>query len=152
MRESESGGRNLIERAIAWVEEREATIAQYGRPLDELEVVDARAVGVKSPDLVRVLEVDAIELPTNAELRGLAEASGAFSDATFGMTFGHGICMIRGRTNRRRLSHELRHVYQYEEAGSVAQFIPVYLSQVLSVGYVNSPLEVDARAHEIRSE
>jgi len=28
-----------------------------------------------------------------------------------------------------RSSHEVRHVYQYEQAGSIARFLPVYLRQ-----------------------
>jgi len=40
-------------------------------------------------------------------------------------------------------------VYQYEQHGSIAAFLPVYLSQVLEVGYQDAPLERDARAHEL---
>jgi hypothetical protein len=49
----------------------------------------------------------------------------------------------------RLLSHECRHVHQYEAHGSIAAFLPVYLEQIATVGYRNSPLEQDARAHEV---
>ena len=48
----------------------------------------------------------------------------------------------------RELSHEFRHVYQYEAAGSIAAFLPVYLQQIVAFGYANAPFEADARAHE----
>lgn len=49
------------------------------------------------------------------------------------------------------VSHELRHVHQYEQHGSIAAFLRVYLRQIVEVGYANAPLEADARAHEIDS-
>jgi hypothetical protein len=49
------------------------------------------------------------------------------------------------------LAHECRHVAQYEMAGSVAAFLTVYLHQLVTVGYDNSPFEIDARAHEVHA-
>jgi hypothetical protein len=68
-----------------------------------------------------------------------------------GLTLGHSIFIVRGHKDRRLLSHELRHVHQYEHHGSIAAFLPVYLQQIVEVGYANAPLEADARAHEIRN-
>jgi hypothetical protein len=48
----------------------------------------------------------------------------------------------------RLVSHELRHVHQYETAGSIAAFLGVYLAQIATVGYDNAPLEPDAIRHE----
>jgi hypothetical protein len=45
------------------------------------------------------------------------------------------------------LSHECRHVYQYEAAGSIAAFLPVYLQQIATVGYESAPFD-RTRAHE----
>jgi hypothetical protein len=64
------------------------------------------------------------------------------------VTFGHGIYVVSGQVTPRLLSHECRHVHQYEAAGSIAAFLPVYLEQILRVGYGASPLEVDARNWE----
>lgn len=52
------------------------------------------------------------------------------------------------RESVRLVTHELRHVHQYETAGSIAAFLPVYLQQILDYGYAHAPLEMDARAHE----
>jgi hypothetical protein len=46
------------------------------------------------------------------------------------------------------LSHECRHAYQYETYGSIAAFLPVYLDQIASVGYLDAPFEQDARTNE----
>jgi hypothetical protein len=65
-----------------------------------------------------------------------------------GLTLGHSIFICRGHQTRRLLSHELRHVHQYEANGSIAEFLPMYLQQIAEVGYANAPFEIDARAHE----
>jgi hypothetical protein len=53
-----------------------------------------------------------------------------------------------GHVDPRLLRHEFRHVHQYEMAGSIIAFLPVYLGQIVQFGYRDAPLEVDARAHE----
>lgn len=66
-----------------------------------------------------------------------------------GLTLGYSILICRGHKTRRLLSHELRHVFQYEQHGSIAAFLPVYLMQIATVGYQSAPFEQDARAHEL---
>jgi hypothetical protein len=68
-----------------------------------------------------------------------------------GLTLGYAIYVCRGKESLRLFSHECRHVYQYEQAGSIEAFLPIYLRQVAMFGYANAPYEVDARAHELRS-
>ncbi len=65
-----------------------------------------------------------------------------------GMTFGYGVYVCHGYVTFSLLSHEFRHVQQYEQAGSIAAYLPAYLEQVVTVGYDNAPFEIDARAHE----
>jgi hypothetical protein len=65
-----------------------------------------------------------------------------------GLTLGCGIYIVAGHVTPRLLSHECWHVYQYEVAGSIAAFLPVYLKQIMKYGYENAPYEVDARRHE----
>jgi hypothetical protein len=66
-----------------------------------------------------------------------------------GVTFGYGIYICDGQVSNRLISHECRHVYQYEAAGSIAAFLPIYLHQIATVGYDDAPYEIDAREHEI---
>jgi hypothetical protein len=66
-----------------------------------------------------------------------------------GLTLGYAVLVCPGYgRDVRLLSHEFRHVYQYEQAGSIAAFLPVYLQQIVTVGYQNAAYERDARAHE----
>jgi hypothetical protein len=41
-------------------------------------------------------------------------------------------------------------VHQYEQHGLIAGFLPIYLKQVIEVGYRDAPFERDAREHELR--
>lgn len=56
--------------------------------------------------------------------------------------------MVDGKACPRLLSHEYRHVHQYEAAGSIAAFLRRYLQQIAEVGYERAPYEIDARQWE----
>jgi hypothetical protein len=138
----------LLPKAIAWAEARSGEIARFGVPLTRLELRLAHLVGVQEPERVRILEVSEVPLPEDPELRQAAEAMGLLGPHTIGLTLGHGIYIVAGYSSNRLISHECRHVYQYEVAGSIGNYLPVYLNQIASVGYEAAPLEADARAHE----
>lgn len=140
----------LIPKAIEWAEAQCAFIAQTGDPLNGAMLAVARSVGVQHPELIRVAEVPSLPPPEDLELKQAAFIAGLFGAGMGGMTFGYGIFVCHSHANVQLLSHEFRHVQQYEQAGSIATFLPAYLQQVVTVGYNNAPLEVDARAHEIR--
>ncbi len=93
-------------------------------------------------------EVTRIPLPDDPELRDAAFRAGMLGPGTIGLTLGYGIYIVKDHRSNRLVSHECRHVYQYEVAGSIAAFLPQYLEQVLSVGYAAAPFEIDAREHE----
>lgn len=138
----------LVPKAIAWAESQSALIAQVGQPLNEGLLTVARSVGVRRPELVRVAEVPGLPLPEDPELLQAALATELLGPKIIGMTFGYGIYICRGRGSIKLLSHEFRHTYQYEQAGSIAAFLPAYLDQIATFGYRNAPFEVDARAQE----
>ena len=75
--------------------------------------------------------------------------TGLLGPEMIGVTFGYGVYICDGHISNRLISHECRHVYQYEVAGSIGAFLQVYLQQIATVGYHDAPLEVDARQHEI---
>jgi hypothetical protein len=108
----------------------------------------ARNVGVVHPELIRVALVDVLPMPQDPMLRAAAVQKGLFGPDTAGVTLGYSVFLRRGRDTWSLLSHEFRHVFQYEQAGSIAAFLPIYLQQILQFGYANAPLELDARAHE----
>jgi hypothetical protein len=139
----------LLLEAIAWAEAAAAHGAGSGRPLDDHEMQVARGVGVTHSERVRLAVVDALPIPDDPALRAAALDSGLLGQGAIGLTLGHSVFIRHGHLTRRVLSHELRHVYQYERAGSIAGFLPGYLQQILEYGYAASPLERDARRHEV---
>lgn len=139
---------HLLPGAIAWAEEQAQLAASSGRTLSDRERAIARDAGVAQPDRVRVVVVDALPLPDEPTLRAAAVQTGLLGPGMVGLTLGHSIIICKGHETPRLLSHELRHVHQYEQAGSISAFLPGYLQQVVQFGYANAPFEQDARAHE----
>ena len=138
----------LVPKAIAWAEAQSLSILELGQPLNEVMLSVARSVGVTRAELIRVAEVPSLPLPEDPELKQAALGAGLLGPGMVGITLGYGVYVCHGHVNVRLLSHEFRHVHQYEKAGSIALFLPVYLQQIVTVGYDNAPFEVDARAHE----
>lgn len=140
----------LLPAAIAWAEQHASEIVMSGRPLSELEVAVAREVGVSCPEKVRIKFVERLPLPNEPRLRQVALDAGLLGPTMVGLTLGYGIYLCNGHNSSCLLSHECRHVYQYEQAGSIAAYIPKYLREIVEYGYTNASYEKDAREHEIR--
>ena len=138
----------FLPRAIAWAEAKSDEVLKEGKPLSIEGLALARAVGVARPELIRVSLVESLPLPEDPELREAALQSGLLGPNMVGISFGHAIYICNGHATNRLLSHECRHVYQYETAGSIAAFLPLYLDQIITYGYEQAPLEIDARNHE----
>ena len=138
----------ILPKAIEWAEAQSSFVCETGQPLNEKLLAVARRVGVVQPERIRIAEVDHLPLPEDLELRNAAFATGLFSSNTVGLTLGHGVYVCHGHHNIRLLSHEFRHVYQYEQAGSIAEFLSIYLQQLVTVGYDHATYELDAQAHE----
>ena len=138
----------LLTEAIAWAEKQSEIILKSGEELSDVETDMAKKVGVTHPEIVRIYEVPTLPLPEDLQLRQAALAVGMFSPTMTGLTLGYGIYLVQGHRNNRLVSHELRHVAQYEEAGSIPEFLSEYLRQLMSVGYTQAQLEIDAREHE----
>jgi hypothetical protein len=90
--------------------------------------------------------------PDHPVLRQVANQLNFLGPDTIGLTLGYGVYLRKGYVDDRLLSHEFRHVRQYEIAGSIAAFIDEYIRQIFQYGYLNSPYEVDARAYEITDQ
>jgi len=138
----------LLPKATAWAEMQSQDIAQTGQGLDATNLALARSVGVRSPERIRVKIVPAIPMPTDADLQQAAVQTGLLGQGNVGLTLGYGIFIAAGNFTTRLLSHECRHVQQYESKGSIAAFLPDYLQQIVTVGYDDAPSEKDARAWE----
>lgn len=132
--------------ADEWAEEQQARILETGEPLDEKWTEIAKFVGVCEPWKVRILVVPAIPKPENPELLAASEAVDFLGPDTVGLTLFHGIYLVEAFGLDVGLrAHELRHVFQYEQAGSIPRFLDVYLPQLLMSEKGMAPLEVDAR-------
>lgn len=139
----------LIPKAIDWAQARAAEIIATGVPLSEDVQALARRVGVTDPASIRLTFVDRLPLPDDPMLREAAIQTGLLGPNMIGLTLGQGIYICNGHYSARLLSHECRHVQQYEQAGSIAAYLPRYLQQIVEYGYQDAPYEVDAREHEI---
>lgn len=139
----------LIPKAIAWAEAQSENAVRSGRPLDETFAFIAKSVGVAHPEQIRILDVARLPMPDDPQLHQAALATGLLGPGMVGLTLGYAVLVCPGFCRDvRLLSHEFRHVHQYEQAGSIAAFLPAYLQQIVSVGYHDAPFERDARAHE----
>lgn len=139
----------LLPKAISWAERQEQRVLAEGTALSTHDRELARSVGVQKPERIRVAVVDALPLPDDPELQAVALQAGLLGPGMIGLTLGYAVFACRGHdASPRLLSHEFRHVHQYETFGSIKQFLPVYLGQIAQFGYDDAPLEEDARANE----
>ena len=89
------------------------------------------------------------ELPDEPVLRAAAQGVGLSQSWAAGLTLGHAVIVRRGfEREARLLSHEFRHVAQYESMGGIGPFLVSHLKSLVEHGYEDSPFERDARAHE----
>ena len=93
-----------------------------------------------------MLEVKSVPLRAPRPLVKLASRWGIPVFEPAGMALGRGIYLLDGHS--RILRHELVHVAQYQRLGGIEPFMRRYLTECLTVGYLNSPLEIEAREKE----
>jgi hypothetical protein len=119
--------------ATTWARRQERRILRAGVPLNELQLAEARLVGVAEPERVRVLVVERV--PPRVPL---------LASSTIGMALGYGIFLRRDFCGSRALLlHELAHTAQYERLG-FRSFLHRYLHECLTCGYPGGALEREA--------
>jgi hypothetical protein len=139
----------LLRLAGEWAELQAALIEHNGRRLTAAESATAARVGVARPELVRLSTVDEIPEPEQPVLKAACEQLGFLGKDTVGLTLGYGVYLRAGQARIERLvAHELRHVAQYEERGSIRAYLAVYIPELLKFGYEAAPMERDAREAE----
>ncbi|MCA8089303.1 hypothetical protein LGM65_00135 [Burkholderia anthina] len=139
---------SVLPDAVAWAAAQAGHGLAEGLPPTPAQAGDARAVGVAQPERVRIVVADRLPFPDTPALGAIARDTGLLSPGTIGLTLGHAVFVLRGHDMRRLLTHEFRHVHQYEAAGSIGAFLARYLHEIATVGYHDASLEVDARQHE----
>ena len=137
----------LLPVACEWAKAQEQFVLSGGAPLDDRYTADALRVGVRDVRRVRLLVVDRMPLPENAELAAAAMQTQIITEASRGVALGHGI-IIRADAwgDRELVLHQLVHVAQCERSGGLESFVHKYLCDrhqcdEFSVG----PLEDEAR-------
>ena len=140
----------LLPLAIRWAEEQAAAAERDGVALDAPQIALASRVGVRFPGRVRLLEVERMPAPSAGALAQACRDLGFLGPDTAGLTLGSSVFLKKGlgRGPGRVLAHELRHVAQYEDHGSIAAYLKRYLPELLEYGYDAAPFEVDARNAE----
>lgn len=129
-----------------WARDQERRILAEGRRLDREALAIADALRIADPEEIRVLVVTSIPLPAPPSLIKLAASLGFPLFEPAGMALGRGVYLLQH--DSRILRHELVHVAQYQRLGGIGPFLHRYLAECLTVGYLDSPLEVEARAGE----
>ena len=141
----------LIPKAVEWAEQQEAHALEAGSPLSEKMIGVTRQVGVMAPEYVRILAVDRLPRPNDPELSAAANETGLLGPGMVGLTLGYAVFIVSGYQTVRLVSHECRHVHQYEYNNGISGFLPIYLGQIARYGYRNAPMEIDAREHEVNA-
>lgn len=103
-------------------------------------------VGVRNTDAVRVVW-GYLPKPEEGSEHFMRMIGILFGDGLNGLALGHCIFLpSQDAVDDESLAHELRHVKQFEDFGSIDAFIEAYADQVNRYGYENSGLEQDARS------
>lgn len=136
----------LLPLAVSWAREHQELILREGVPLSEPELFEARRVGVKQPEKVRLLSVPTIPFPDHPLLQAACRATNFLPESPRALTLFHGI-YLRSDCWRDRaiVVHELVHTAQYERLGGIGPFLRSYLGECMTFGYTNSSMENEAR-------
>jgi hypothetical protein len=137
----------LLPLAAKWAAAVEKRILREGVPLAELELADARAVGVREPERVRLLALPCVPTPADLTLKTAVAAIQFLTPATRGLALRYGIFVHADCWRERSLiTHELVHTAQYERLGGIRPFLRQYLTECLTMGYPAGPMEQEAIA------
>ena len=142
---------DLLPLAAQWATELERRVLCEGVPLSKTEVADAKAIGVRNPERVRLLRVETIPVPAHPMLRAAAASINFLTSSPRGLALDYGIFVRADHWRDRQLiAHELVHTAQYQRLGGIVPFLQTYIFQCATVGYSNAPLELEAVATAAR--
>jgi hypothetical protein len=135
----------LLPLAAEWAAGEEERVLREGVALSDEEVALAQKIGVREAKRIRLLRVEVVPVPTQPQLRAAAEAIHFLSPETRGLALRYGI-FVRWDCwgDRPLLAHEFAHTEQFERLGGISAFLQKYLMECLTIGYANTPLELEA--------
>jgi hypothetical protein len=137
----------VLPQYIEWAAQTEVKGLQVGVALDEQQLLLAKEIGIKSPENVRLVYVDEVPFPReNPVLNAVGEALGFIGEGIINnaQVFGYSIYVRKGYSlTTPNLAHELVHVLQIERS-NLEQVITQHFADLVTYGYDDSPLEVEA--------
>lgn len=142
-----TGVETATHEVVLWAKAVEAMVLERGRPLAGVECDDAKAMGVRESENVRVLETEVWSFPES--LMNLMGIEGCTNPSmSIAATLGRAIIVRKNLFGALRLvlRHELAHVEQYERMGGIEPYLKEYFEQCRSFGYHAAPLEREAVA------
>lgn len=143
----------LLPLACAWARAQEEFVLSRGVPLDARYLAEARRLGVKDCARIKVLIVEKIPLPDDADLADAARRGQIITDTSRAVAIGYAI-IIRADCwgDRELILHQLVHVAQSERCGGLDRYLEQYLSDRHTCArFTIGSFEEEARrvAHEI---
>ena len=137
----------LLSLAFRWAKAQEEFVLQHGSHLSARHMADAVLAGVKEPGRIRLMVVDRIPLPDDANLAEVSKRIGIVTDDTRCMGFGHALLIrVDAWNDRELILHNLVHIAQCERAGGLEQWCHEYLGDRTSCPkFTVGPLEEEAR-------
>jgi len=136
---------SVIQVVVDWSEKCEAQILAVGTPLSMQQISDAKLVGVRHPDKIRLHKVDNIPIPNDPIVKKVAKQLEIFPKCMAALTLRYGIFVQKGCwCDRELLLHEFAHTAQYERIGSIKKYMKRYIMELLSSGHAASRLEMEA--------
>jgi hypothetical protein len=131
-----------LKQAVPWAIEQEQIILRTGVALTESQASDAKRVGVRKPECIRLCRVAVIEMPSFITDLMTTPAN---QTTIWGITFRYGIYLREDRWNwRKTLVHELTHTMQYERLNGFEAFLRQYYFECFTMGYEQMALEQEA--------
>jgi len=128
-----------------WVAWHEACLVTKGHPLPLTLLAWAAKNDIPDPYHVRFLHAHPIPLPAPIPLRKWLDRRGFPCIHLAGLSLRKGIYLHPDLPNEDAvIRHELIHTRQYQEAGSIFEFLRQYLFQCLTEGYENCEMEREA--------
>jgi hypothetical protein len=139
---------NSLPEAFAWYEKSEEKLLAQGRKLSKIETRTAIALGAAHPERIRVVVLRNFPMPTKPIFIKEAKRFGFGSRFEIGRTMGYAIPVKpQEEKDPTVVAHELVHVAQQDRLGR-QQFVRQILTEPYTIGYEESPLEIEAYAKQ----
>ncbi len=138
----------FLEKYVEWAKGIDREGLERGARLDATQLQLAKDVGIKHPERVRLVWVDAVPFPMEDKfMRTIGESIGFVGPGIVNnaQAFGYAIWVRKGfNLDRPNLAHEFVHVRQIEQSGDFGGFVSRYMQQLQEFRHEEMPIEQEA--------